>query len=132
MASVHLVMGCPNARAGAKVVKKQEFLQQPSATEISTPVTKLPLCGVAAGVALVMPILVGSCEVSVAKKKIWLEFLRKNVVHVWVCLQSVCMVFFVVTLVFLWLFLLELSHGERGRGEREGERERGRERERDR
>ncbi len=30
VASVHLVMGCPNARADAKIVEKREPLEQPT------------------------------------------------------------------------------------------------------
>ncbi len=43
IASVHLVMGCPNAREGVKMVKRREPVEQPNATQVSTPVTNLPL-----------------------------------------------------------------------------------------
>ncbi len=33
IASAHSVMGCPNARAGVKLVKKKEPLEQPNATK---------------------------------------------------------------------------------------------------
>ncbi len=46
-------MGCPNARAGVKIVKKK-------ANQILTPPqTLITTSGVAIGVALVVPILVG-------------------------------------------------------------------------
>ncbi len=53
IASVHLVMGCPNSRAGEK--KPLEQLKQP---QISTP-SPIASSGVAAGVALVVPMLAG-------------------------------------------------------------------------
>ena len=39
IASVHLVICCPNTRAGVKIVKKKEVLEQPNATKILTPIT---------------------------------------------------------------------------------------------
>ncbi len=49
MASVHLVIGCPNARAGVKIVKKKkkkESLEQPRAIQTFDPLPhhhQLPL-----------------------------------------------------------------------------------------
>lgn len=40
---VHLVMCCPDARAGVRIAKEREPLARPGATQISTPVTNLPL-----------------------------------------------------------------------------------------
>ena len=52
MASVHLVMGCPNSRAGFGILKKPlKQLEQPKSL-ISTG-------GVAVGVSLLVPVLVG-------------------------------------------------------------------------
>ena len=57
IASMHLVMGCPNTSAGIKIVEK-EPLEQPRGTQISTP-SLITTSGVAIAVALVVPILVG-------------------------------------------------------------------------
>ena len=56
IASVHLVMGCPNARTSVKIVKKEPS-EQPKATK-STP-SLIATSAIAVGVALVVPILVG-------------------------------------------------------------------------
>ncbi len=58
IASVHLVMDCSNARAG-KIVKKkspQSNLMQPN----FDPITNYHYSGIAVGVALVIPILIGN------------------------------------------------------------------------
>ena len=57
IASVHLVMGSSDARAGVKIVKKKEPLEQPIAIQILTPSLITTSC-IAVGVALV-PLLVG-------------------------------------------------------------------------
>ncbi len=51
--SVHLVMGSPNARAGVKMAKKKP-LEQHRATQ-----SLITTSGIAVGLALVVPILVG-------------------------------------------------------------------------
>ncbi len=58
IASVDLVMGCPNTKAGVKIVGEKEPLQPPNATQISTP-SLTTTSGVAVGVPLVMLMLVG-------------------------------------------------------------------------
>ena len=59
IASVHLVMGCPIARAGVKIVGgKKGTIRATWCNPNSTPLL-ITTSGVAAGVALVAPILVG-------------------------------------------------------------------------
>ncbi len=53
-------MGCPNTRAGVKIVGKKGPIEQPRATQILTQ-SLITTSGVAIGVALVVPILVGTC-----------------------------------------------------------------------
>ncbi len=56
IACAHLVMGCPDARAGVKIVIKKT----PRATQILTPPSLIiTSSGIAIGVALVIPILAG-------------------------------------------------------------------------
>ncbi len=57
VASVHLVMGCPNDRARFKRVKKK--IINKSNLEIISTSSLIATSGVAVGVALVVPILVG-------------------------------------------------------------------------
>ncbi len=58
IASMHLMMGCLYARAGVKIVKEKELLEQPNATMFCPP-SLITTSGVAIGVALVITILVG-------------------------------------------------------------------------
>ncbi len=50
-------MGCANARANVKIVKKKEPLEQPRATQIPTP-SLVITSGIVVGVTLMVPILV--------------------------------------------------------------------------
>ncbi len=52
-------MGCPNARAGVRAVKKRGASEQPGATQVSTPPSLITTSVVAVGVDLVVPTLVG-------------------------------------------------------------------------
>ncbi len=58
IASVHLVTRRPNARAGVEIEKKKEPSERPRATQMSTP-SLVHASGVAVGVDLVVPMLVG-------------------------------------------------------------------------